>query len=305
MINLPLAPQGISRRAAITCMIASAACWGLATVMSRDLLASLSAPGLLVVQLAASLIFLSVLTARERPTRHITPGLARAALPGVLEPGLAYTVGLIGLSMTTAGHAAVISAAEPIFIVALSWLLLHERPTRRLLVCILVAIGGLLLITGGGEAKDGAAGATLTGDALVMLATLFAAGYVVFSAKVARGYPSATLAFAQQAVGLLFALAIYALASIFEFVPPLWAGLDAGLLGYAALSGVVQYALPFWLYLIGLRRLRASTAGLYLTLTPVFGIAGAFFWLGEQPHTAMLVGTVLVLAAVIAGLRER
>lgn len=305
MTDQSLGVQDISRRVAIAAMIASAACWGIATVMSRDLLASLSAPGLLVVQLVASLAFLSVLTVRERPARHVTSPLARAALPGVLEPGLAYTVGLIGLSMTTAGHAAVISSAEPVFIVALSWLLLRERPARRLLVCILVAIGGLLLIAGGGETGEGAAGASLAGDTLVVLATIFAAGYVVFSARVARGFPSATLAFAQQTVGLLFAVSVYGTAAGLGIVPPLWSGLDAALLGYAALSGIVQYALPFWLYLIGLRRLRASTAGLYLTLTPLFGIAGAFLWLGEQPHLAMLVGTVLVLTAVIAGSRER
>lgn len=305
MTDLPLRSTDISRRVAVGAMIASAACWGGATVMSRDILASLSAPGLLVVQLVASLAFLSVLTVRERPMQHATPALVRAALPGVLEPGLAYTVGLIGLAMTTAGHAAVISSAEPVFIVALSWLLLREQPTRRLLACIFVAIGGLLLIAGGGEAGESSAGVSLTGDALVVLATIFAAGYVVFSARVARGFPSATLAFAQQTVGLLFAVIVYGTAAGLGIVPPLWTELDAALLGYAALSGIVQYALPFWLYLIGLRRLRASTAGLYLTLTPVFGIAGAFLWLGEQPHAAMLLGTILVLAAVVAGSRER
>ena len=40
--------------------------------------------------------------------------------------------------------------------------------------------------------------------------------------------------------------------------------------------------MPFWLYLIGLRVLGAGAVGLYLALTPVFGVVAAFFWLGER-----------------------
>ena len=37
-------------------------------------------------------------------------------------------------------------------------------------------------------------------------------------------------------------------------------------------SGIVQYACAFWLYLWALKGLRADEAGLYLSLTPVFGL---------------------------------
>jgi len=53
--------------------------------------------------------------------------------------------------------------------------------------------------------------------------------------------------------------------------PPL---LGAALLCHAALSGVVQYGLTFWLYLIGLNYLSASAAALWLTLILLAVVAG-------------------------------
>ena len=78
----------------------------------------------------------------------------------------------------------------------------------------------------------------------------------------------------------------------------------AGLLGYAAVSGVVQDGLALWLYLLGLRRLPASTAGMWLALTPVFGILGAFLVLGEVPTGLMLLGAVFVIGALVYAGRE-
>ena len=69
----------------------------------------------------------------------------------------------------------------------------------------------------------------------------------------------------------------------------------------AAISGVVQYALAFWLYLIGLRNLAPAVAGLWLTLIPVFGVAGSYLWLGERPTALMLLGGVLIILAIMIG----
>ena len=271
--------------------------------MSRDILDAMSSPALLIVQLTASVGVLLLMALREGPRSHFKAPLAWASLTGILEPGLAYTVGLLGLSMTTAGHAAVISSAEPIFIILLGWIFFRNRPTRRLACCIALAVFGLALIPGGAE--EGAGTGRALGDFLVVIATLFAAGYVVLSARLAIDFPAATLAAAQQLVGLILAIVVCVLAICVGIAPPLWHGIDAGTVLYAAFSGVVQYAIPFWLYLIGLRLLSAGAAGLYLTLTPVFGVAGAYFWLGEQPQPSMLVGAVLILAAVLAGHTER
>lgn len=284
-------------------MIGSAACWGLATVMSRDLLETFTAPALLVIQLCASVAVLLLLSLPERPIRHWGTPLRRASWAGLLEPGLSYAVSLAGLALTTAGNASVIGATEPLMVVFLAWLFLRQRPSRRTLLAIVVAIVGLLMISGESLALGVARGNPL-GDSLIMLATVFAAAYVVVTARYSELVPPATMASAQQLLGLALALALLWAAEATGVMRQDWAAVDSGMLSLAAISGVVQYALAFWLYLVGLRRLRPAVAALWLTVTPVFGIAGAFVFLGEVPSLLMLLGTAVILGALLATRKE-
>jgi len=292
-----------SKWVAVLAMVGSAACWGGATVMSRDLLEHFSPPGLLLVQLVASVLMLLLLALPQRPWRWLSPALARACWTGLLEPGMTYSIGLWGLSLTSAGNASIIGSTEPILIVLLAWLLFGKRPSRRLALCIVIAAAGLVLIASdsgaNGEQKS------LAGDALIVLSTLFAASYVVFSSRLAAHFPAAVLASSQQIVGLAYAALLYWVADCSGWLECSLTEVSLSLLGYAALSGVVQYALVFWLYLIGLKTLSAGAAALWLTLIPIFGVSGAYLWLGEIPTMPMLLGMALILGAVNAGRREQ
>ncbi|MDR6233330.1 DMT family transporter [Pseudomonas oryzihabitans] len=303
MTIIAATPAERTRTLAALALVGSAACWGLATVASRSLLERLPSTTLLLIQLPASMLLLTILASRESRRQAAWPRLLRAAWPGVLEPGLAYAIGLAGLSLTSAGHAAVIGSAEPMFIVLLGWLLLGQRPDSRLIACLLATMLGLLLISTQG-AETGGSTTSLTGDLLIVLATLLAAGYVLASAKLAGHHPPASLALVQQGAGLLFVLVLQAVLVSAGLASPPWAELDAALVAQAALSGVLQYALPFWLYLIGLRWLNAASAGLYLALIPVFGLMAAFVWLGERPTPGMLLGAALILTVVVLGRRH-
>lgn len=283
---------------AILAMISSAACWGFATVMSRDLLSSMPSARLLVIQLAGSVLFLLGLSYPNYPWRFRSRRLIKGALIGLLEPGLTYAIGLVGLSMTTAGNASVISATEPLLIVIVAWLLLGQSPGVRLLASISGAVGGVMLVSWTGFSTRG--DTALAGDALIVLATLFAASYVILSSRIAPDFPAATLASAQQIVGLTFAVVVFSGLSLAGQVQGSFTDISLWFFGYAALSGIVQYGLAFWLYLIGLKSLSASTAGLWLTLVPVFGIVGAWVCLDEIPSTMTLVGAALIVTAVIS-----
>lgn len=283
---------------AYAAMIGSAACWGFATVMSRGLLDTLTPPALLVVQLIASVLFLILLAIPERPTRYLDRRLAKASSVGILEPGLTYILGLAGLALTMASNASIISATEPLLIVVLAWMLLRQRVSRRLLAAILAAAVGIILVSapsiGGGIGAE-----RILGDTLVLVSTLFAAAYVVVSSRFTDSIPAATLAASQQVVGLALAVVFLASTHLLGFYQQDWTLITPGILAFAAASGIVQYALAFWLYLIGLKYLAPASAGLWLSLTPVFGIVGGFLWLGEVPTLVMLLGTAIILCALI------
>ena len=75
--------------------------------------------------------------------------------------------------------------------------------------------------------------------------------------------------------------------------------------GWAALSGVLYYALAFWCYIIGLKQLPASTVGLFLNLIPIFGIGGAYLFLSERLTAVQWIGGTLILLAVVMVLRRQ
>src|SRR5262249_392720 len=106
----------------------------------------------------------------------------------------------------------------------------------------------------------------------------------------------------QQSLALAWALAIWPV----ELV----AGGDLSLTtislatwGWAALSGVLYYALAFWCYIIGLKQLPASMVGLFLNPIPIFGVGGAYLFLGERLSVVQWIGGTLILLAVVMVLR--
>jgi drug/metabolite transporter (DMT)-like permease len=299
-------PSAIDRKEpgfllAIAAMILSAACWGLATVMSKGALVTFSPLVLLNLQLLASVVFLWIAVVTRGPRIVFDRSTRWAALSGVLEPGLAYAFGTFGLLLTTAGNASLIATTEPLLIAVLAWLIFRERVNAATAVAMLAAMGGVALVT---NAQAAGGGANLLGNALVVLGTVFAALYVVASSRLVTKVSPVALAALQQSVGLLFALGLLAIWSGPNEIRADFAKSDPSTLSLALLSGIVQYALAFWLYLLGLKRLPASTAASFLTLTPVFAIGGAAIFLGEEVSLPQLAGTIIIIGSVALASRS-
>lgn len=307
-MTTPLRPQATealaARRApaygvAVAAAVLSAACWGSATVMSKAVLAHMPPLTLLSVQLTASIavLWLAVLVLRRRV--RLDRQSRRASLSGLLEPGLSYTFGILGLALTTASSAALLGAAEPLFILFLAWLVLKERIGTPMLAMAAMATLGILLVMFP-DTSDLPGQGSLTGDLLVLAGTFFGAFYVIATRKLVRRLDPLSLSALQQSVGLLWTLGALLVALAFGLAVIGVAGVPLPILLLAALSGIVQYALAFWFYLFALQSLPANVAGFYLTLIPVFGLAAAFLFLGESLTALQWVGALCVIAAVAA-----
>jgi len=113
--------------------VLAALSWGMATVMSKGALEGFAPIFLLVLQLAASVVCLWALVyTKKTPARPIAfRTVARFASLGLLEPGLAYLLDLIGLEHTQASTATLILSTESVMIIALSALLFGERLSPR------------------------------------------------------------------------------------------------------------------------------------------------------------------------------
>jgi drug/metabolite transporter (DMT)-like permease len=281
--------------APITALVLAAACWGGATVITKHILTDIPPLTLLVLQLTVSVVFLWAIVLMQRLRLPQRSDIVRLGGLGILNPGLAYTFGLLGLSYTTASMGTLLWAAEPILILGLAWLILREHLTRTLIAFSVLAITGVVLVAGIDVGADQAS--LLVGNGLILIGVACCALYTVLTRRMVTNLDPLLIVVLQQSLALVWALAIWPLEWAREGAVSLATSSPASW-GWAALSGVLYYALAFWCYIIGLKQMPASMVGLFLNLIPIFGIAGAYLFLDERLTAVQWVGGTLILLAV-------
>lgn len=287
-------PRAHTAPAAIASLIAAAGCWGLGTVASKQVVDDVAPLTLLPMQLAASCTLLALITVIRNEPSASTPQLRRLAALGVLNPGIAYALGLIGLTTITASLSVLLWALEPVAILLLATLVLREHIRLGLAASIGVAITGVLLVVYQPGATGDAVGITLT-----LVSIGFCALYTVLTRRLMLDDSSLTVVLAQQAAALAFAVVLASVVSLGG--RPGWdlGGLNAGVWLGAAASGVLYYGLGFWFYLAGLRHVPASYAGAFLPLIPVFGVSAGYL-IGERLEPRQWLGAAVIVAATAA-----
>jgi probable blue pigment (indigoidine) exporter len=287
-----------SRWRFVAALILAAACWGVATVISKRAVDEIPPLILLPIQLGVSVAALAVLVGVSGGRPRDIARAGRLGVLGVLNPGLSYALSLAGLVHITASLSVVLWALEPVMILLLAMAVLGERVTRPLVVFSGVALAGMVLVIytpgGGGDAH-------LLGVALTLAGIACCAVYTVVARRLLGGADVSTISvvLAQQAWALTFALGLLAVAVV------LAGGAGLGLVSWdawmsAVTSGLLYYAAAYWFYLSGLRGVTASFAAVSFYLIPVFGVAAGFALLGERLEPTQLAGGVVVLGAVLA-----
>jgi drug/metabolite transporter (DMT)-like permease len=289
-----------TERVAVAALVAAAACWGVGTVVSKQVVDNVAPLTLLPVQLVASCVFLLVIASVRRETFAWTPAVRRLAALGVLNPGIAYALGLIGLTTITASMSVLLWALEPVAIMLLAALVLREHIPLALAVAVAVAIAGVLLVVYQPGATGDAIGITLT-----VVSVGFCALYSVLTRRLLLDDSSLSVVLAQQATALAFAVLLASIVAAAGGTGWDLGGHDAGDWLGAAASGVLYYGAGFWLFVTGLRRVPASLAGSFLPLIPVFGLAAGYL-VGERLEPRQWVGAVVIVAATAAiAVRQR
>ena len=190
-------------RTAVAALVAAAACWGLGTVASKQVVDDVAPLTLLPVQLAASCVLLLLLVLVRRERFAWTPPMRRLAALGVLNPGIAYALGLVGLTTITASMSVLLWALEPVVILLLAALVLREHIPAALAASVAVAITGVLLVVYQPGATGEAVGITLT-----LVSIGFCALYTVLTRRLMLDDSSLTVVLAQQAAALVFAVVL-------------------------------------------------------------------------------------------------
>jgi drug/metabolite transporter (DMT)-like permease len=198
-----------------------------------------------------------------------------------------------------AGLATVLANIQVVLVPLVAWLVLSERPERRVLAALPLALLGVLLISG--VAEHGAYGRAPGRGALFGLGAGIA--YVGFLLLLRHGgadlrRPAGPL-FDATATATAVAIVAGAVVGDARLVPS-WPG--AWWLIVLALTSQV---LGWLLITTSLPRLPAAVTSLLLMIQPIGSLALAALIFGESPSPLQLGGVVLVLGAVVDATRPR
>lgn len=283
-----------SRRDALA-LVAAAACWGAGTAVSKQAVAELPPFTLLCAQLAVSVAFLGVLGRLRGERLPIGRDGRLLGRLGILNPGLAYALSLIGLTQISASLSVLLWATEPILILVLAAGVLGESLGAAILLPSLAAMAGLALAV-----FDPAASGSLVGVGLTVAGVAVCAVYTVATRRWLPGTSDSTfgVVLAQQTHALGFAALATAGVAVagWTIVPQ---SISVAGIASTIVSGLLYYAFAYLFYLGALRSLPASVAGASFYLIPIFGVSSAWLF-GERLQPLQWVGAAIVVASVAA-----
>lgn len=269
-------------------IVLSAICYGLITPLAAQA-ARLDVPGTQLV--AVRVVFLFTLVAiacvMTRQPLHVPREQRRAMLSLGLTSALIGPTYLSSVAFIPVGVAAVVFYTYPLLILIASPFVDGARPNRFGIAAFGLAFIGITLAVG-----TSFAALDWRGLALAALASVTAATQFFFAARAPGGGGLRSIFWTQAiSVPLVGALALFTAAP---------GSLERLVIAWPQVTGVsLLYLVAFGLYMRGMRRTAAATAGLIFCLEPVVSMVVAALVLDERLLGAQYVGATLVLAGIV------
>lgn len=200
------------------------------------------------------------------------------------------------LRFTAVANASLLSNLSPIFVALGGGLLFGDRPSRGFLAAMLLAILGVIVLTGDRLTVDGG---QAEGNALALLSAVLFGTYLLAIGRLSLRLPAAPIMLWVSVVSTLVLLAA-SLASGESLLPATARGWSVLLL-----LAIVSYALGQGLLAVALARLGAAFSAVSLLFLPVIAALLGWLVLGEAltPHQAL--GGAIVLASILGARRAR
>lgn len=231
---------------------------------------------------------------QRRPTGE---KIGRGAFIAVALAGLTFGIDVTlynaALGHTTIANASLLGNLSPVGVVLGGWLLLGDKPSRRILGALMLAVAGAILLVlpkfTGAERVTG----NLFGDSLAVGAAFSYAAYILAVRRARDGAGAGYVSLVSSAICAVFCLA--AALMLGEQIVPMSL---QGWLAVAAL-GLVSHALGQGLITLSLGSYGAGAASLVMVWPALVSVLAAWALFGEQPTPVQAFGGVAILAAVL------
>jgi len=204
---------------------------------------------------------------------------------------------LTGMTHTTATAAGVVLSTLPAVVALLSWLVLREKLSRRVVAAIVLAVGGITLLQFA-KADGAAAGATsVLGNLLILGAVFCEATYVIIGKRLAATRTPLRV----SALINLWGLALITPLGLWQLQRIDLAALSASTWALLIFYSIAASLIAVWLWMTGLKHIPANQAGVFTVALPIAAAVVGVAVLGEAftpLHAAALLlaasGVVLI-----------
>ena len=285
-------PVAIPRWRADAALVVAAFFFGTTFLVVQDAVERIDPLPFLAIRFLIGAAVLGLVAHRRTAARTAQQATGRPGTRGELRDGAlagmlllaGYVLQTVGLQYTTAATSAFITYMLVVFVPFISFATTRQAPHPLTLVGVVLAVAGLVLLTGGADSGFG------RGEVLTLGCAVAFAAHLVFLGDVAPRHDPVRLTTVQ--------LATVGAACLVPATVQGGFAVDGGALAAAAFTGVFATAVAFLAMVWAQRVVSPSRAAIILLLEPVF--AALLSALVDEPLTAATVaGGALILIAVL------
>jgi drug/metabolite transporter (DMT)-like permease len=274
-------------------LIAVQVLFGTWPLFGKIALRSMSSTSLVGFRICGAAIVLTLLQRKVsellRLPKRVIAWLVISSLLGVTVNQLLYVK---GLSLTTVINATLLSTTIPVFTLAVSIALGHDRASLRNIAGIGLAMAGVLYLVDPFRASFSAQ--TTLGNILIIANSLCYGAYIAVSSDLVRRYGALNVITWLFLIGAVVTLPFAAYAWSADGLKSVSMGAWATVVYIILIPTVGAYYLNAW----ALTRVAPSIVAIYIYLQPLLAFGLAPLVLGESWNSRTLVACALIFAGV-------
>ncbi len=229
----------------------------------------------------------------------IIPRLTKQQLVLLLFSGLAlglhFATWITSLFYTTISNSVILVATQPVFLMIMETILLKETIARKSIFGILIALAGMIIITGGDISLEPE---HLLGDMLALAGAVFAGIYLLIGRKLRADIDNLeyiSIVYSIAAI-LLLAISLFYNENITDYPTKTW----IFFLLLALVPTVVGHSLYNWL----LKYIPAYRVATVILGEPIGATILAIFFFDQIPGWFTIIGGTLILFGIYFVLRQ-
>lgn len=219
--------------------------------------------------------------------------LTRSEIIRALSTGLVFALFMATWIMAITfnnnlGSGAFLLSISMLLAPLISWVFFHNRPLRTFWIALPTALCGVYLL-----ATSKGAFHFSVDSSLYLLASLFSAIYFVLHNQYSKSIPALALTTLQLLVVGTLCLTYSLLTETWQHEIP------SSAIWWLTISVLVGTNFRYMLQTIGQRYCHIANASIIMLLEPVWTIILSVLLLGEQLTTAKIIGSILILSALL------